>query len=247
MMENAQLIGLSSQMALRRRMDVIANNLANMQTSGFKQEGVVFEEYRMAGAEMEAPTRADSIVSYVVDRATFRDFGTGTMRQTGAPLDVAIGGEGFLTVQTPDGPRYTRDGSLKIDAAGQLVTASGLPVLGEGGPINFGPEDTNILIGRDGTIATAAGEKGRLQIVAFEDSSLLGAEGGNLFAAGEAVPQPAADPRVMQGMLEGSNVAAVAEMSEMVQVNRTYQSLARAMQQTDELRRSTLSTLSRVS
>ncbi len=247
MMENSQLISLSRQMALRRRMDVIANNLANMQTSGFKSQSVVFEEYQMAKAQMEAPDRPDSIVSYVVDRASFRDFSPGGMRQTDAPLDVAIGGKGFFTVQTPDGVRYTRDGGFQIDANGQLVTASGYTVLGEAGPITFNPEDSGIVVGKDGTVATSAGEKGRLQIVQFDDPALLKAEGDNLFSAGNAVAQPADDPRVMQGMLEGSNVSAVSEMSNMVEVSRAYQSLARMIETTDELRRSTLSTLSRVS
>lgn len=247
MMENAQLIGLSRQMALRRQMDVVANNLANMQTSGFKAASIVFEEYQMATAEMEAASRGDAIVSYVVDRASFRDFGAGAMRQTGAPLDVAIGGDGFFTVQTPDGLRYTRDGSFKMDAEGQLVTASGHPVLGEAGPITFDPEDTGIVIGRDGTVATSAGEKGRLRISAFDDVEMLEAEGGNLFADGGAAAVAAQDPRVMQGMLEGSNVAAVAEMTNMIEVNRAYQSFARMVEQTDELRRSTITTLSRVS
>lgn len=247
MMENAQLIGLSRQMALRRRMDVIANNLANLQTNGYKAEGVTFEEFRMKKAEMEAANNADSDISFVLDKASFRDFRPGDMRQTDAPLDIALGGEGFLTVQTPNGPRYTRDGSLKIGTNGQLVTSAGDPVLGDAGPITFGPQDTGISFGRDGTVASSAGVKGRLQIVEFDDPAALQAEGGNLFAAGAAIAQPAADPRVLQGMLEGSNVSAVPEMANMIEVNRAYQSLARMMENSDELRRSTLTTLSRVS
>ncbi|WP_040485066.1 flagellar basal-body rod protein FlgF [Lutibaculum baratangense] len=244
-MENAQLIGLSQQMALRRRMDVIANNIANLQTSGFRGESVVFEEYQMAKAEMNAPSRADSIISYVVDRASYRDHSAGTMRQTGSPLDVAIGGQGFFTVETPDGPAYTRDGGFQIDANGQLVTAAGYPVMSEGGPITFAADESGITFSADGTVSSSAGEKGRLAIVTVDDVSLLKAQGDNVFAAGDAVAQPAEDPRLMQGVLEGSNVSGVTQMTDMVSVNRTYQSIAKIIERTDELRRSTLSTLSR--
>lgn len=233
-MENAQLIGLSRQMALRRQMDVVANNVANINTNGFKKESVLFEEYVMPVARDRTAAFPDQALSYTQDWATMHDLSAGAIKQTGNTFDIALQGDGFLTVQTPAGERYTRDGALKLNNEGVLVTNNGDPVLSNGGPVAFGPEETNITIARDGSISSSAGQKGRLQIVSFDTPQELAREGENLFSGG----QPLADDEtlVVQGALEGSNVSGVAEMTEMIRINRSYQSLAQMMQQQDELR-----------
>ena len=129
-MENTLLIGLSRQMTLERQMDVVANNVANVNTSGFKADKSLFEEYLKSGAHEDNFRGGDRRVSYVQDRGTFKDFSKGPSEQTKNPLDVAIDGAGFLVVQTPAGERYTRDGGLQINNQGQLVNASGYQVLG---------------------------------------------------------------------------------------------------------------------
>ncbi len=126
-MENTLLIGLSRQMTLERQIDVISNNVANVNTNGFKADKSLFEEYLMPVAHADNFVGRDRVFSYVQDRAAWHDFGQGSTEQTGNPLDVAIDGNGFLTVQTPAGERYTRDGALQINAQGQLTIGGWQP------------------------------------------------------------------------------------------------------------------------
>src|SRR4051812_39081362 len=162
-MENALLVGLSRQAALQRGLDVIANNIANMNTSGFKADGVVFEEFMMPAARGDGAAMRDRRVSFVADRATWHDMRPGTAEQTGNPLHVAIDGKAFLVVETPRGERYTRNGALAVNAQGELVTGDGRRVLGDDGPIVFQPQDKAIAIGRDGTITAGDVNRGKLR------------------------------------------------------------------------------------
>ena len=135
-MENTLLVGLSRQVTLERQMDVVANNVANASTNGFKADRSLFAEYLMPTArEDNFAAGRDRKLSHVIDRATFRDYGQGSLDQTKNPLDVAIDGDAFLVVQTPRGERYTRNGALQINATGALVTSEGYQVLGDGGPL----------------------------------------------------------------------------------------------------------------
>jgi len=146
-MQNALLVGLSRQMALTHEIDILANNIANVDTTGYKADNAAFSEFLMPGArDNEFATGKDRRVSFVQDRASWIDFSPGAMQHTGNPLDVAIDGKGFLVVQTPRGQRYTRNGALSINSAGQLVTSDGDQVLGTGGPITFQPTDRDIVI-----------------------------------------------------------------------------------------------------
>ena len=130
-MENTLLIGLSRQTVLERQLDVVANNIANVNTAGFKADQSLFEEYLTSGAHEDNFKPGDRRVSYVQDRGTYRDFAQGAPEQTKNPLDVAITGDAFLVVQTAGGERYTRDGGLQLNNTGQLVTAAGNAVLDE--------------------------------------------------------------------------------------------------------------------
>src|SRR5262245_20021822 len=133
-MQNTLLVGLSKQIVLERQIDVVANNVANIGTTGYKADRSLFQEYLASGAHEDNFMSGDRRISFVQDRATFHDFSQGPSEETKNPLDVAIDGAGFLVVQTPAGERYTRDGNLHINNQGQLVTASGYPVLGNSGP-----------------------------------------------------------------------------------------------------------------
>src|SRR5262245_10865643 len=117
-MENALLIGLSRQVALQREMDVVANNIANLNTTGFKADGNIFQEYLMPVARSDRFTGPDRRLSFVLDRATWHNLGQGPVQQTGNPLDVAIDSDAFLAVETPQGERYTRNGALQINSRG---------------------------------------------------------------------------------------------------------------------------------
>jgi flagellar basal-body rod protein FlgF/flagellar basal-body rod protein FlgG len=246
-MENALLIGLSRQMSLRRELDVVSNNIANINTTGFKGGTAVFEEFMMPGARHNHFAHADRKMSYVQDRSTWHDLSQGPMRQTGNPLDIAIDGKAFMAVQTPNGERYTRNGSFHINATGQLITSEGHQVLGEGGPIQFQIDDKDITISRDGTIAVPEGVRGRIRLVEFENGNRLKKDGSSNFAAPQDMqPAPARFPNVIQGALEQSNVKAIVEMTRMIEVSRHYSKVSDLLQKHGDTRRSAIERLAEV-
>ncbi len=252
-MENALLVGLSRQMTLERQMDVVANNVANVNTNGFKADRSLFEEYLKSGAHEDNFGGSDRRVSFVQDRASFHDFAAGNTEQTKNPLDVSIDGRGFLAVQTPAGERYTRDGGLQINNLGQLVTASGNPVLGTSGPIVFQPTDKQISIASDGNVTVLEGTgrtdsvRGKLRLVSFADAQKLVKEGSNLYSAGQGVAaQPDTTSRVRQGYIEKSNVNSIMEMSRMIEITRTYTQISALLQQQSDLHKSAIQQLADV-
>jgi flagellar basal-body rod protein FlgF len=237
-MENSLLVGLSRQMVLRREMDVIANNVANINTNGFKARSLRFAEHIQPAARAETFPNADKKVSYVIDRGTPIDLSGGMMERTGNPLDVAVRGDAFFTVQTPNGEnRYTRDGGFEINARGQLVTQSGLRVIGENGPIEISANETGVRIAEDGTVLTDQGTRGKLSLARFADPRALRNEGGNLFTSTGPAQPAGPTARVETGVIERSNVKPVLEMSRLVEVQRAYSSVTSMMGRTDELRR----------
>jgi flagellar basal-body rod protein FlgF len=233
-MENAQLVALSRQIALQHQMDVVANNMANITTTGFKASDMLFEDYLSPTADDNDFAGIDQIVHYTQDWTTVHDMSAGAVEQTGSELDVALMGEGFLTVQTAGGTRYTRSGALAIDATGTLVDLNGNPVLGGSGAIKFDDSDIDITIASDGTVSTNNGSKGKLAIAEFVDPQILAREGDNYFSG--PTPDAPVNTRVMQGAIERSNVSGVTEITTMIRVQRAYQSLASLMQRQDELR-----------
>jgi len=243
-MENAQLIGLSRQLVLRRQLDVIANNVANINTTGFKGQQLAFEEYLMPVARANEFRPGNTALSYVVDYASSYDFSAGPTAPTGNPLDVSISGDSWFAVETPQGERYTRNGSFGINADGELVTQTGHRVLGDGGTITFTNDDADIVIAPDGTISTSEGVRGRLRLVRFENQGDLKPDGDTLFA-GEN-PLPSENASVSQGMLERSNVQGVVELTRLIDVTRSYQSVSKVIQQTDDLYRDAINKLGRV-
>ncbi len=252
-MENTLLVGLSRQMVLERQMDVVANNVANVNTNGFKADRSLFEEYLRSPAHEDNFVRADRRVSFVQDRATFKDFAAGNTELTKNPLDIAIDGKGFIAVQTPAGERYTRDGSLQINNLGQLVTAGGNPVLGASGPIVFQPTDKEVSIASDGNVTVLEGTgridsvRGKLRIVSFADPQKLVKEGSNLYSADTGVAaQPDVTSRVRQGYVEKSNVNSVTEMSRMIEITRTYTQISALLQQQSDLHKSAIEKLADV-
>jgi flagellar basal-body rod protein FlgF len=254
-MDNALLIGLSRQVALGRELEVVANNLANINTTGYKSDSSIFEQFLMPEASAGEFPLGSRDPAFVRDRATWHDFGSGPIQRTGGPLDVAIDGDAFLVVQTAAGQRYTRNGALQVTATGALVTHAGDPVLGIGGPIQFQNTDHDISIGEDGTItvregasATSDSVRGQLQLAQFANNGALRKEGSSLFSAPVGVAsQPApANVRVVQGAIEQSNVSAVSEMSRLVEITRTYEQIASLLQQQNSERTTALDKLAAV-
>jgi flagellar basal-body rod protein FlgF len=251
-MENALLIGLSRQTALERQLSVIANNIANVNTAGYKADNTLFEEFLNTPAHEDNFVGLDRRVSYVQDRGTFHDFSQGPAEETKNPLDVTIDGSAFLVVQAPGGERYTRDGGLHLNNQGQLVTVAGNPVLGTGGPITFQPTDHDINITPDGTITAVAGNtrtdsiRGKLRLVSFADAQSLQKEGFNLFTTNQGAAQPDTKSVVHQGFIEKSNVKAVAEMGRMMEVARAYTSISNLLQQQNDLQKNAIQQLADV-
>ena len=254
-MENALLVGLSRQVALSRELDVVANNIANINTNGFKADGALFEEYLSNGARTNALSGADSRVSFVRDRGTWHDMSKGPVEQTGNPLDVAINGDGFFVVQTPRGERYTRSGALQIDAKGTLVTSEGFPVMGGSGPITLQASDRDIYISKDGAISVHEGKsiqdslRGNLKIVRFQqkdEERLRKDSGGSFMAPNGVTPEADSKSRVVQGALEKSNVRGVVEIARMIEITRSYTQVATMLQQQGDLRSNAINKLADV-
>lgn len=241
-METPTYIALSRQMVLRQQMDVVANNIANASTPGFKAE-------MMLMSEVELPAERGVDLSYVQDFATARDFSPGAMRDTGNELDLAIQGDGFFAVQTPEGVRYTRVGRFTLNADGTLVTSQGYPVLAGGGPVTINPDDGPLQIAEDGSISTdraIGGQQlqvaGKLDLVDFADRGRLTPAQDSLFDANGQQPTPATG-KIAQGMLEESNVRSIVEMTSLIEVTRNYQAMQRFLDAEHERQRRAISTI----
>ncbi len=253
-MGNLAVVGLSRQVALERQLDVVSNNVANINTTGYKADGAMFQEFMGATARAGNLTGGDSRIRFVIDGGIWHDMSPGSIQQTGNPLDVAIDGEGFLAVQTPAGERYTRNGALQINAAGQLVTNEGMPVLGENGPITLQNSDHNIIISQDGRVSVneanvsrTEGYRGKLRVVTFARPQDLQKDGSSNFQAPDGVtPQPIPVVKVQQGALEKSNVNSVLEMTRLIDITRSYTEVSNLLQQQSDLHRSAIQQLADV-
>ncbi len=244
-MENTMYVALSRQAGLRREMDVVANNLANMGTHGFKAERMMFIEHLVkskGGENLISPRLA-----YVRDIATMTDERAGAIDTTGNPLDVAIQGDGYFVLQTPNGERYTRNGRFQLDNSGQLVNQLGQPVQADGGaPIIFAPEDREIVISKDGTVSTNNGELGKLRVVKFQSDQKLERTSGAQFIAGtDNPPQPVEQASIIQGAVENANIEPIMEMANMINVHRSYDAVRNFIDREDERQKSMIRDLPR--
>jgi len=252
-MENTLLIGLSRQTTIQKAIDVVANNIANMNTTGYKADGAMFASF-VNGASNSEFGSSDRRINFVQTPSAWHDMSQGPTQATGNPLDVSINGDGFLVVQTPEGERYTRNGALQLNGTGQLVTSDGNIVLGDNGPIVLQSTDRDIIINPDGTIKVREGTslnsdstRGRLRVVAFTDPQQLIKTGSSSFRAPDGVgPAPATNAKVVQGTIEKSNVAGVSEMTKLIDLTRAYTEVANILQQQGDLRKNAISQLAEV-
>lgn len=234
-MENTAYIALSRQMVLRQKMDLVAHNLANLNTPGFKGEDMLFVEYLDTSTPQEP-------LSYVQNISMIRDLENGTLTPTENPLDLAINGEGYFVVETPEGRRYTRNGAFSLNAERQIVTASGLALLSNAGsPLEIPANSSAITITRDGTVSSERGPVGRIDLVTFANEQQLKKIGGGLFDAEDQQPEPLQDGEVQQGMIEGSNVKGVVEMTRMIETLRSYQAASKLIDEEHRRQREAIS------
>ena len=244
-MDNSLLVSLSQQLAAYRAMDVIANNLANASTPGFKREAAKFEEFVTHTRPAEGQKGTQSL-SFVKDAGILRDSSQGAIEQTGATYDVALAGNGFFQVQTPAGMRYTRDGHFSLDANGNLVTSQGYQVQGDGGPITITPNDGDINIAPDGTISSVVNGVGnqlaKLKVVDFADTRAMTKQGANLYNTTQA-PKTPDTVTLRQGALEASNVQPVVEISKMIEVMRAYEATATLSKSQEDMMRQAIDRL----
>ena len=245
-MENAAYIGLSRQMTLRRELDIVANNIANANTTGFKVEQL------LVGTEVGSRARNDSIrpgASFVLDSGVGRDFAQGALQQTGRDLDFAIDGEGvFFKIQDGAGEAYTRDGAFTISPEGELVTKAGQPVLGEGGPIVVDPARGALSVAQDGTVSQDGATIGQLGLARFDTLSVLSKDGDGLYRnRSNATPLEAPDAQVRQGMLEGSNVNTLVEITQLIEISRAYERATKMIENVNDLSRRSVERLGRAS
>jgi flagellar basal-body rod protein FlgF len=208
--------------AQQRALDVRAENIANADTPGFKGETVMFSDYLLQQRGVATPPGGQT-VQMVQDRATWRDFQEGQVEKTGNALDLALQGDGFFTVNTQRGPRYTRSGRFSISQTGQIVDMAGNTLLGtDGRPITITPDDTNLVVTSDGGISGDAGPIGKLRVVRFDDQQSMQAEGSSLFNTSQP-PRAVAQPDVMQGAVEGANVQPITQLTQMMSEMREFQ------------------------
>jgi flagellar basal-body rod protein FlgF len=228
-MDIASSVATSRLVAQQRALDVMADNLANANTPGYKVERVQFSDWlsRQSGG---ATPPGGSPIAYTQDRATWREQQAGTISHTGNPLDLAITGNGYFTVNTPGGPRLTRDGRFTLLATGTLSDSSGNAVLDSAGqPIQLAPTDTQIAIAGDGTVSSQNGQIGKIGVVQPSDPMLLSAEGNTLFRSGSTTA-PVASPKLEQGAVEVSYVQPVLEVTRMMDGQRQFEFLAQFVQ-----------------
>jgi flagellar basal-body rod protein FlgG len=230
----------SGMEALTRQYEAIAHNLANANTTGYKRRLTAFQ--CLLEAQMQGADPANVLTGEVKGTVTI-DHAQGPLTNTGRSLDVAIEGEGFFVIETPEGPLYTRNGSFEVNPQGQLVDASGRTVSGEGGPIVLpgAVGVSRITVSQDGTVWAGGQSVGRLSLVRFENPSVLEPVGQSCFRApAGAAPGPTANAKVRQFFQEGSNVNVVEELVGLIAVTRLYEANVKAIEKQDEQARNLL-------
>lgn len=218
-------LAASGAAARLRDLDLVANNLANADTTGFKRDATIFEASLSAALRDPEghPLPGPDATAFVDASLIATDFGPGSVTRTGAPLDVAIQGPGFFQVDTPEGPRYTRAGSFAVSSERQLATQAGHPVLGSGGPIDLGARPVEIRA--TGEVVDDQGlVVGRLEVVDFDPPDGLEKAGDGLFRAPEGVfPIPRPEALLLPRSVEGSNVVPVKELTTLLLLQRAYE------------------------
>lgn len=216
-MDNALYTSLNRQSGLMREMQAVANNIANLSTTGFRREGVIFAEH-VAAVGRDVPS-----LSMATAEGRMIDLSQGVLSQTGGTFDMAIEGDGFFMIATPDGNQLTRAGAFTRSPEGELVTSDGFRLLDSGGgPVAVPAEARNIILARDGTLSADGQPLAQIGLFLPQEAGDLIHAGGTRFRTTRE-PQPMEGGAIFQGFLEGSNVNAVSEITRMIEVQRAYE------------------------
>jgi flagellar basal-body rod protein FlgF len=250
-------LAASAALAYEKRLEVVANNLANLNTAGFKRDNVSFQAYMLDQTGSPAPVtppypQAPGPESFWVEYKSRTDFSPGFLRQTGNPFDLALNGKGFFSVQSPDGELYTRRGNFSISPEGALVSQEGWPVMGDGGEIRVAGRNSNrrtleVTVGEDGAVQVNGSKVGRIRVSDFAAPDSLTKVNGCYFKPGGAAAEPLEDFRMAQGFLEMANVEAVQLMTEMIEIHRGYESYQRVIRSIDDLNSRSINEVGRTS
>ena len=246
-MDNITYIALSRQMALWKQMNIVSNNMANMNTAGYKQDDALFTSFITQTPSAEGV--GASPLYFTQDFADFQIFSEGAFKDTGNSFDVAIKGDGFFCVETADGEKYTRKGQFTLNEDGALATTDGDLVLSENNtPLFFAPGESEITITENGDVFTENGLVGRLKVAKFADNQKLLKVAGVLFenVAGNSVSYGTDTVRLAQGMVESSNVNAIEEMTKLMKIHRSYDYVQQMIDEEHDRLSNTISTFAEI-
>ncbi|WP_395391363.1 flagellar hook-basal body complex protein [Novosphingobium sp. BL-8A] len=246
-MDVSSFVLLSHEQALRRQLDIVANNMANTSTVGYKREQALFHEY--VETAQDAPVDDARKTSFVLDFGTVHDAAQGAFQATGNNLDVMIDGPGYLNVESPDGGVvYTRAGFIKVLQNGDLATSGGQRLLDENGrPINVPTdEQSRLTIAEDGTVMGANGPLGRLAVTTFGNESTVDPRGDGLLTGTGGTMLTQGQTKLKTGGVEGSNVEPITETTHMVEILRSYQTSQRLSADLADMRKKAIDRLSKV-
>jgi flagellar basal-body rod protein FlgF len=244
-MNGSIYLAASGALACERRLAILANNLANVNTVGYKKDICHFQRFLSASEQGSAEDLPGELQAPAVwiNMDSSIDMSSGPLQPTGNKLDVALAGKGFFCVQTPEGTQYTRNGNFTVNADGQLVTQEGLPVLGQSGSITI--DDPDVSIGEDGTISVDDNVIAQLRIVDFFQPGSLQKVADTRFApvGPDAAEQQPDDVQVREGFLEQSNVDVVRMMTEMIEVHRGFEFYQKVIRSVDDINSKTVNEL----
>ncbi len=235
-MSGGMYLAAAGALVQQLRLEVLSNNVANIDTVGYKADRSVFQIPDAPDpAFFETPIDGiQSLSPFAPPFASVIDFSQGAIRRTGNPLDVALNGSGFFCVQTPTGVQYTRQGNFGLNDQGVLISPDGYPVLGEGGEITL--DEGVVEIDAHGTLFVAGDEIDRLRVADFQDPGTLIKAGNSRFAALDSAVEQDRPPgtSLQQGYLEAANVNAVQAMTEMIETSRAFEAYQKIIQTADE-------------
>ena len=225
---------LSGGIAAMKRMDTISNNLANVNTPGYKKDKMLFESMLASAVNPPAVPQATTADPILQKENVYIDFGEGSVVQTGNPMDLAIDGDGFFVIQTPQGQAYTRQGNFRLAADGTLVTSDGYPVMGQGGPIRI--QGGQVQIDAKGVVTVDGTASGTISIVDFpKPYNLTKISSTQFLPANQQTTPRAATGGINQGHLEGSNVETITEMARMIETSRYFDACQRVIKGFDDM------------
>lgn len=232
-MGETTLIHLSRLIGLQRKLDVTAQNVANVDTNGFRARELSFSEYLKPEKGVDELGKQERPLSLSDSRLQFTHVAQGDIQPTGNPLDLAIDGDAYFVVKTDQGERYTRNGAFVTDASGKLVTVDGHPVLGKNGILQLSSNDGPITIGLDGLVSTKQRVLGQLNLVRFARPQALKPVGASLLQSDE-IPVSSSTSKIVSGAVEKSNVQSAREMTRLIEITRTYEMVGRLLKSSQD-------------